>query len=122
MVAELTRRRFTEFVPVVALVAILSGFWLYWRASAGFEPGYMGSGPGMTYGLGSVAAILALLIGMTVVRPSMKRAAELAAAGKPDEAGMAQIQRLRARAGMGGQIVALLLLAAVVAMSVGRYV
>jgi uncharacterized membrane protein len=122
VVAELTRRRFTEIVPVIAIVAILSGLWLYWRASVGFQPAYMGSRTGMTFGTGGAAAILSLLIGMVIVRPSMKRAAELAAAGPPDEARMAQIQQLRARAGKGGQIVALLLLLAVAAMAVGRYV
>lgn len=125
VVAELTRRKFTEIVPIVALVSILSGFWLYWYASVGFQPAYMGSRVGMTYGIGGAAAILSLLVGMTVVRPSMKRAAELSGAaggGSPDQARMAQIQGLRARAGKGGQIVALLLLVAIAAMAVGRYV
>ena len=124
VVAQLTRRRFTEITPVIALVSILSGFWLYWRASAGFESAYMGSTAGMTYGVGAAAAVLSLIIGLSVVRPSMKRAAALMAAsgGKPDEAAMVQIQRLRGRAGKGGQVVALLLLVAVSAMAVGRYV
>jgi hypothetical protein len=54
----------------------------------------------------------------------MKRAAAImaSAGGRPDEAGMAQVQVLRSRAGMGGQVVALLLLVAVAAMAVGRYV
>lgn len=121
VVAELTRRRFTEIVPVIALIAILSGLWLYWSAAAGSES-YMGSRTGMTYGTGGTAAIISLLIGMSIVRPSMKRAAELAAAGKPDEARMAQIQGLRRRAGKGGQAVAILLLLAVAAMAIGRYV
>jgi uncharacterized membrane protein len=121
VVAELTRRRFTEVVPVVALIAILSGLWLYWRVSAG-QSMYMSSATGMTFGTGGAAAILSLIIGMTVVRPSMKRAAELAAAGKPDEVRMAQIQTLRGRAGKGGQVVAVLLLVAVAAMAIGRYV
>lgn len=121
VVAQLTRRRFTEIVPVIAIIAILSGLWLYWRASQGFQQPYMGSMAGMTYGTGGAAAILSLLIGLTIVRPSMKRAAELAAGG-PDETRMAEIQKLRKRAGTGGQVVAVLLLVAVAAMAVGRYV
>lgn len=124
VVAQLTRRRFTEIVPVIALVAILSGLWLYWHASSGFQSAYMGSAAGMTYGLGGTAAVISLVVGLTVVRPSMKRAAAImaSAGGRPDEAGMAQVQVLRSRAGMGGQVVALLLLVAVAAMAVGRYV
>jgi uncharacterized membrane protein len=122
VVAQLTRRRFTEIVPVIALTSILSGLWLYWRASMGFGQPYMSSLAGMTYGTGGTAAILSLIIGMSIVRPSMKRAAELASAGSPDESRMAQIQKLRKRAGTGGQVVAVLLLVAVAAVAVGRYV
>ena len=76
----------------------------------------------MTYGTGAAAAILSLIVGMSIVRPSMMRAAELAGMGKPDEARMAQIQGLRRRAGKGGQAVAILLLVAIAAMAIGRYV
>src|SRR3990172_5385186 len=52
----LVRRRFMTIMPIVALVTILSGFWLYWRLSGGFDSGYMGSRPGQTLGMGAVAA------------------------------------------------------------------
>lgn len=62
--AGLMRRRFLDVLPAAAAVTVLSGFWLYWRVSAGFSSGYMGSSPGMAYGLGGLAAVLALGLGV----------------------------------------------------------
>ena len=39
--AALNRRNWMVVVPVIALLTILSGLWLYWRASSGFNPAYM---------------------------------------------------------------------------------
>jgi uncharacterized membrane protein len=124
--AGLLRRRFLDVLPIAALLTVLSGFWLYWRASAGFSPGYMGSLAGMAYGLGGVSAVLALGLGLFIVRPSMLRAAALsqaAAAGSPPEreATAGTAQALRARAAGAGRIVAGLLAVAAVAMALGRY-
>src|SRR5438876_10904942 len=41
--AALMRRRFLVVIPAVAVSSILSGFWLYWRDSAGFQPAFMRS-------------------------------------------------------------------------------
>ncbi len=125
--AGLMKRRFLDVMPIVALLTILSGFWLYWRASSGFQPAFMGSGPGVMWGVGAVAAVAAFAIGVGVMRPSMLRAAALSAAAaqaSPDtrDAQLANAQALRARAGRAGQWVAILLTVAVVTMAVGRYV
>ena len=125
--AGLMRRHFFTVLPPVAVLTILSGFWLYWHASLGFQPAYMRSSTGMTYGLGAMAAILAFVLGVTVMRPSMLRAAALAqAAGAAPpherETKLAQAQVLRARAAQAAGIAALLLALATGAMAVGRYV
>ncbi|MGQ0539553.1 MAG: hypothetical protein ACT4R6_11435 [Gemmatimonadaceae bacterium] len=125
--AALMRRRFMDVMPAVGILTILSGAWLYWKVSLGFQPAYMRSAVGMTYGWGALAAIVAFAIGMAVVRPSMLRAAALsqtAAAAAPSErdAQLATAQRLRARGAKAGAIVALLLVLAAAAMAVGRYV
>jgi hypothetical protein len=125
--AGLMRRHFFAILPAVGGLTILSGFWLYWRASLGFQPAYMRSSSGMTYGVGALAAIVALVLGVTVMRPSMLRAAELsqaAGAAPPHEreTKLAQAQALRARGAQAARIVALLLAIATGAMAVGRYV
>ncbi len=124
--AGLMRRRFFEILPAVAGLTILSGFWLYWRASLGFQPAYMRSSTGMTYGFGAAAAILAFVLGVTIMRPAILRAAALsqAAAAAPSsdrEAQLAKAQALRLRGAQAARIVAGLLAIATAAMAVGRY-
>lgn len=124
--AGLMRRRFLTVIPIVALITILSGFWLYSKVSVGFQPEYMRSRPGMAIGVGGLTAILAFLLGVSIVRPSMLKAVALsqaAAAGPAAErdARMAEAQALRIRAGKAGTAVALLLIVTTVAMAVARY-
>ncbi|HEX9165475.1 MAG TPA: hypothetical protein VF862_06165 [Gemmatimonadales bacterium] len=124
--AGLMRRRFLDIMPVVALVTVLSGLYLYWRVSAGFAPDYMGSAPGITYGVGALAAVVALGFGVGILRPSMLRAAALtqSAAGLAanDAAqALATAQALRARAGAAARAVAWLLAVATVTMALARY-
>jgi hypothetical protein len=122
----LMRRRFLDIMPLVALVTVASGLYLYWVVSGGFNPDYMGSGPGMAYGIGAVAAVVALGFGVGVLRPAMLRAAALtqSAAGlaAPEAAqAVATAQALRARAGAVGQVVAWLLAVATITMALARY-
>jgi hypothetical protein len=124
--AGLLRRRFLDVMPVVALLTILSGLWLYWRVSGGFQPTYVHSAAGVTLAIGALAAILALTLGLAILRPSMLRAAALSqtaatAAPAEREAQLATAQALRARAAGAGRVVALLLAVAVATMALARY-
>ena len=124
--AGLMRRKFLNIMPIVALVTILSGLYLYWRGSEGFRPAYMGSPIGIAYGLGAVAAVVALGLGVGILRPAMLRASALtqgAATLAPEERerAMATAQALRMRAGSAGVVVAWLLAGATVAMAIARY-
>jgi uncharacterized membrane protein len=125
--AGLLRRRFLDVLPTAAILTVLSGFWLYWRVSAGFSPAYMRSPAGMAYGLGGLAAVAALGLGLVVVRPSMLRAAALSQAAVTASSGEREVaaataQALRMRAAAAGKIVAGLLVVAAGTMALGRYV
>ncbi len=125
--AGLMRRRFLDIMPAVAIVTVLTGIYLYWRVSSGFSMAYLRSANGITFGLGAIAALIALGIGLGVMRPSMLRAAALsrsAANASPDERerALGTAQALRARAARAGRSVAWLLGAATLTMAVGRYV
>ena len=127
VMAGLMRRRFMDVMPAVAILNILSGVWLYWKMSGGFQPDYMHSGPGMTFATGGALAIIAFIVGVTVVRPSMLKAMALGpliAQAQPQEKDslMAQAQGYRTKAMGAGKVVALLLGLAAAAMAVGRYV
>jgi hypothetical protein len=127
VMAALQRRGFVTVLPVLALATMLSGIWLYWRASAGFHPDYVSSRPGLTFGFGAAAALAAFGIGITVMRPAMLRVGSLAqglgeATTETARAErLLEIQRLRARGALAGRWVALLLLLAAAAMAVARY-
>lgn len=120
------RRKFMEIMPVVAILTMVSGLWMFYRASGGFNAAYFASRAGMGYSTGAAFAIIAFIIGLTVVRPSMLKAAALsksAAQATPEERGriMSAAGVLRARAGKAGNAVVSLLIVAAAAMAVARY-
>ena len=114
--AGLMRRRFLDIVPLAALLSVLAGLYLYWRVSGGFAPSYMRSTIGMTYGAGAAAALVALTLGLGIVRPSMLRAAA------DREGVLAAAQALRARAAAVSRVVAWLLGGTTLLMAIARYV
>jgi hypothetical protein len=87
----------------------------------------MRSGPGQTYGVGAALAIIAFILGITISRPAIIKATQLAeaatsAAPAEREAMMGQAQSLRARSASVSKLILLLLIGATIAMAIGRYV
>jgi uncharacterized membrane protein len=124
--AALMRRGFATLMPMVAALTLLSGLWLYWRV-VGFSGATMSSMRGLTFGLGGLSAIVAFIIGIAVVRPSMMRSmalAQAAAAAAETErpALIASATALRMRGARLSTLVAYLLLFTTIAMSIGRYI
>jgi len=124
--AAMVKRRVMVFMPIAAFLTILSGLWLYWRMSGGFTPEYMGSRQGQTLGLGAVAAIVAIVLGFTMVKPGMEKAAALGqraaqASGSERDALAAQAQALRSRASTASNWVAGLITVTIVTMALARY-
>lgn len=124
--AALMKRRLPIILPIVALITLISGFWLFQRLSGGAAAGLMRTPMGMAFGTGGVAALLAFLIGIVVMRPAMMRSTALAqslASAPPDQRATiaGEIQRLRARAGATTWVVMVLLFYTLGAMAVARY-
>lgn len=121
-------RRMPTVLLVGGLLTILSGLGLYWNDSAGFaSKAWLASGPGRTFGLGAVLAIVVLVIGATVNSPTAKRIGALggeirAGGGAPSAEQAARMQRLQGRLSNALRLTAVLLLLATTAMSVARYV
>lgn len=120
-------QRISVVLPYIAGVNVLAGLWLLWRVSGGFQASFMRSGTGVTFSLGGAMAIAALGVGARIVRPAMmqsgalvERAAQAPAAER--ESLLTEAQRLRARGAAAGQAVTLLLVLAVAAMAIARYV
>lgn len=104
--AALQKRRVPVVLPIIALLAIVSGLWLFQRLSGGQPGALMATPTGMAFGLGGLAAILTFLIGIIVGRAAMMRNMKLAESlpkAAPDQraAVMAEMKRLQAR-GRGG--------------------
>ena len=126
VMGALVKRGFLNFMPGVGAVSLLSGAYLYWYTSSGFQPEYMGSGPGMTFGIGATLAVLSYIIGMGFIRPAIMKSLalgpRLATASEAERGAlMAEMQASRGRAQSLGQVVAVMLTLAAVAMAVARY-
>jgi uncharacterized membrane protein len=126
LMGALLRRRVPVVIPIIALIAIISGFWLFMRLSAGDPGALMGSPMGRGFAWGGAASVVAFLVGIIIVRPAMMRTAQLGASlatATPDEraARTAEMQRLRARGARASWVVMALLLFALAAMAVARY-
>jgi uncharacterized membrane protein len=121
------RRRFMDVMPVVALVTIVSGVWLYWKISGGFNHHWMRTPTGLAYGIGGLLAIVTYGIGLVLVRTAMKRLGQLGprAAQETDapkrQAMMGEVASLRRRTTTTGWVLAVLLGLATALMAVARY-
>lgn len=124
----LQRRRVFIILPTAGLLAILTGIRLLWIDSAGFADSYMETGPGRTFSIGGVAAIIALLLQVFVSRPAGVKlgaiAAQLAASPPANERERlsAEAERLRRRNGTASLAAVLFGLLAASAMAIARYV
>ncbi len=124
----LQRRRVFIILPTAGLLAILTGIRLLWIDSAGFADSYMETGPGRTFSVGGIAAIIALVLQVFVSRPAGVKlgaiAAQLAASPPATERERlsAEAERLRRRNATATLAAVLFGLLAASAMAIARYV
>ena len=118
--------RLTDYILLAAFLNVLSGIWLYWTISGGFQVAWIISTIGLTFTIGGLLAIVALIIGLVVTKPTLTRIGNLgqsiqAGGGPPKPEQMAEMQMLQLRLRRAGRIGTTLLVIAVIAMSVARY-
>jgi uncharacterized membrane protein len=126
VMAQLNRRGMTAAFMGSAIVNLVSGIWLMFIVSGGAPGEWMKIGMGRTIGAGATCAILALILGMIVNPPAVKRIAQISEAaaqrgGPPSPEETAEVQRLQKRMGTANVFVMILLTLAVSAMAVARY-
>ena len=128
VMAGINRRQYMNILPVVAVLNVVSGLWLYWRLTNGFQADLSRTPGAMVFGTGGLIAIVALHIGLTSVRKNMLKAGALMAkaGGMPDgdekKKLMAEAGARRMRAFRAAPIVAVMLLLTVLLMAIGHYV
>src|SRR5207249_11209037 len=75
--AALMRRRLPVILPIVALITLVSGFWLFQRVSGGAQAGLMRKPMGLALGCGGLAGLIALLLVTAVMRAAMMHSTAL---------------------------------------------
>jgi uncharacterized membrane protein len=94
-----TKRRFSIFMVVSSTLTVLSGALLLWQYAGGNWLGYVQTGPGLIFTLGSAVGILVYFVGMFGVNPRAIKMAKIgqeiqAAGGAPTPAQGAELHRL----------------------------
>jgi hypothetical protein len=106
---------------LAGLASLVSGGLLMWIVSGGSITKWVHTGAGATYTIGAVAAVAAAIIGIGINIPTAIRLGRLAT--KREDAGGPDLSSVLARRlANGTRAVAVLLLVAVSAMAVARYV
>jgi hypothetical protein len=128
VMAGLNRKGIVPFFASLGGITTLTGIYLYWRFTGGFDPAVSRSHAGMAFGMGGVAGIVAVIIGGAVVGRSSKRIVEvMEQASKTSEgpqkvALMQEAGVLRQRLETFGTVVLVCQLIALVLMAVGHYI
>jgi len=116
-----------KVIPITAGLTVLSGITMYIRFAMASQGAWPQSRTGIVFGIGGVAGLLALMAGATMIGPSLERVArtqvEAEKAGRAlTDAENQLIAASRARAALGFKLGTPLLLVAIAAMAIGRYV
>jgi hypothetical protein len=125
---RLNRHGLHLYMTVLSLTTVLTGVYLLWRFTGGFDQSVSASVAGLAFGAGGAAGILAGIIGGGVVGRTGKKLATLLAQtfANDDEAGrraqMRQVDTLKLRMKVGTRVVIALQTTALVFMAIGHYV
>lgn len=119
--------RLSLYMAASALVTTVTGLFLLWPVSGHLSAAWMTSAHGLSLGLGSLAGILAVILGVTVNSPTANRIGALgreiqAAGGAPTVEQRDTMSRLQHRLSLGGRAGAVLLLLSTIGMAAAKYV
>ena len=127
VMAHLTKKRKMPIAIVGAsALTILAGFLLYWRSSGGFEVDWITSPVGLGFTIGAIAAIVAFVLGFTMIKPVADRMGALGdeverSGGPPSPEQVAELQSLQHRLRAVGRVDTVLLGIALLLMATARY-
>jgi hypothetical protein len=128
VMTNLQQTGLNAFMASIGGLTVLSGFYLYWHFTAGFDPTISGSAEGICFGTGGLLGLASAIVGGSVVgrgaRSLTAACAELATTtdATTRTALLADIERLRAKVKTFGHIVMTMLLIATILMAVAHYV
>lgn len=128
MMGAIARKGLNVFMAALGGFVVLTGFYLYWRLTGGFDPALSATHGAMVFGTGGIAGLISVIVGGAVVGRNMKRMEESGAKATalpegPERARlMSESNAARDRGIAGARIVFVLQMVALVCMAVGHYV
>ena len=128
VIAALVRRGVPAYIASIGGLTIVTGVYLFWRFTGGFDPAISASRAGMMFSIGALTGLIALILGGSIVGASAKKVAALTGqlASTPEGAArtalVGNMDMLRARMRTFGRIVLVLLLISMVTMALGHYI
>jgi hypothetical protein len=128
VMTALVRRGVVAYMASIGGLTVVTGIYLFWRFTGGFDPVVSASRAGMAFSIGSLTGVIALILGGSMVGASAKKIVALGeqAAKLPEGAERAALTNtmngLRQRMATFGRIVVVLLLISMAAMAVGHYI
>lgn len=123
----LQKRGFIVFMPIIAVTTIVSGIYLFYVATGGFNPDIARTHAGRSFSIGGGIAIIAFLIGALFISRNMAKVSGIMRAlpttPEAQRAGLlATAATLRRRSEIAGHVVAVLLTITLVLMTIAIYV
>ncbi len=120
------RRKYPVFMISTSLLTVLAGGILYWFSSSGFEEAWITSGPGIGFTIGSLAALVAFLVGSFVIGPTSAQMGALgqqisASGEKPTPEQISTLQALEKKLSRAELIDFLMLVISMLTMATARY-
>jgi hypothetical protein len=127
VMSGLGRRGFLTYMAIVPGITVLTGIYLYWRFTGGFDPAIMQTHAGLAFGVGGLCGLAGIIVGGGVIARSSKALLELGAkmpSLPPAERAAAaqQMATLSARADAGGKFVLVVATIAIALMALGHYI
>lgn len=121
-----SQRNVTKVIIGASTINVLAGAILYWRASGGLSQAWLQSGTGIGFTFGALCAIVAWLIGLSMIGPTVEKldavATGMATAGRPPTPEeLERFAGLQHRLHRLGQADVILLAGAVLGMATARY-
>jgi uncharacterized membrane protein len=120
------QQRFNIFMTVSSALTVLSGGFLFWNSSGGFRGGWMASGPGLIFTIGSVVGIIVWLWGTLLMAPRGARMSKIgqrvaANGGVPSSAQVVELHKLDRELTTFARVDFVLLAASLALMATARY-
>lgn len=120
------RRKYPIFMLTMSLLTVLAGGVLYVYSSGGLSPAWIRTGTGIGFTIGSLAALVAFLVGSLAIGPTSARMGALgqqiaAAGGPPSPTTLSELNALEARLNRAEIIDFVMLAVSLLTMATARY-